>query len=593
MARFGFCGPSYSSQSLNVDAQRTVNWYPELVESQQGKGAIALYPTPGLILLYNLGTDPVRGLYTVNGRSFAVAGTFLFELLANGTSVNRGNVGTDGLPVSIVGGPGQILVSSAGLAYVLNLSTNAFTALNPNLFLGPVGTVEFTDAVYIAMLKGSNQWQYSAQNDATSWPGLNATGIQAFTDSTVGLIVDHREPWFFGPKKIVPYYNSGNLFTFDVVLGGILEQGCAAQFSPTRLDNSIFWIGGDERGNGIGWRAQGYNPVRITNHAIEFAWQGYPTIADAVCYGYQDQGHSFWVCMFPSAEKTWVYDVATNMWHERGFWNSSAALFTRQRAQYHTFNFNKHLVGDPTTGNIYQMGINFLTDFGNPIRRVRRSPHISKELQWMFFSDLIVDLEVGLGALNPSGIILQASDGGLWQLSINDDGTLKTIKVPNGAVTGILKLNDPTSSATWQVGVNTSGMLTTTSITLDATQPTAVPLTTNTQNFTWNLGVTLGGVLNTSGKTLAVANPQIIPQVMMRFSDDGAKTWSNERTVGAGALGQYRARVRFSRLGRSRGRTTEITVSDACPWRIADAYMLAESGYEPSERLTKEFGKRA
>src|SRR5437899_8354938 len=113
MARFGFVGQSYSSQSVSADAQRTMNFYPEIIESGAGKSSAVLYPTPGLISLYALGTDPIRGLYTVNSRTFCVQGQNLFELLANNTSVNRGNVGTDGLPVSMVGGPEQLLVSRA------------------------------------------------------------------------------------------------------------------------------------------------------------------------------------------------------------------------------------------------------------------------------------------------------------------------------------------------------------------------------------------------------------------------------------------------------------------------------------------------
>lgn len=593
MARFGFIGPSYASQSPNADAERTMNFYTEVIESQQGKSAMALYPTPGLILAYALGTDPIRGQYSVNGRTFAVAGTFLYELMANGSFNNRGNVGTDGMPISMVGGPNQLLVSSAGVAYVLNLQTNALVPLNPALFaFGPVGTVEYSDGFYIAMEKSSNFWQYSAALDATTWPGANASGIQSFTDNTIALIVDHREPWFFGPKKIVPYYNSGNTFTFDVVLGGILEQGCAAQFSPTRLDNSIFWIGGDERGNGIGWRAQGYNPVRVTNHAVEFAWQGYSTISDAVCYGYQDQGHSFWVCTFPSAQKTWVYDVATGQWHERGFWNAAAGIYTAHRAQYHTFNFGKHLVGDPTTGNIYQMSIRFLTDFGNPIRRQRRAPHISQEQEKTFHYKLQLDMEVGLGALNPSSVFLQASDGGLWQLSVNDDGTLKTMKTTSGIVSGTILLTDATLATTWKLGVDTLGRLTTTSVALDVTQPTFLSFTSNSQSSAWKLAVTAIGLLQTSNQGIVVSNPQLAPEVSMRFSDDGTKSWSNEEIVSAGLLGNYKTRVLWRRLGVSRDRVYEITVSDAAPWRFTECYLKASPGYTPSERLTKEFSKR-
>ena len=41
MARIAFCGGTYQSRSVNADAQRTQNWYPEIIESQQGRTADA------------------------------------------------------------------------------------------------------------------------------------------------------------------------------------------------------------------------------------------------------------------------------------------------------------------------------------------------------------------------------------------------------------------------------------------------------------------------------------------------------------------------------------------------------------------------
>jgi hypothetical protein len=63
------------------------------------------------------------------------------------------------------------------------------------------------------------------------------------------------------------------------------------------------------------------------------------------------------------------------------------------------------------------------------------------------------------------------------------------------------------------------------------------------------------------------------PQVTLRASNDGGKTWGNERSVSAGAQGDYRTRVRFRRLGISRDRVFEMSVTDPIPWRIVDAFM--------------------
>lgn len=70
------------------------------------------------------------------------------------------------------------------------------------------------------------------------------------------------------------------------------------------------------------------------------------------------------------------------------------------------------------------------------------------------------------------------------------------------------------------------------------------------------------------------------PQVMMRFSDDGGKTWSRERWASAGKLGEYDVRVRWDRLGQARQRVFEVIFSDPVPWRITDAYLTPEPQVE-------------
>jgi hypothetical protein len=63
------------------------------------------------------------------------------------------------------------------------------------------------------------------------------------------------------------------------------------------------------------------------------------------------------------------------------------------------------------------------------------------------------------------------------------------------------------------------------------------------------------------------------PVVMMRFSNDGGKTWSEEQWKSAGKRGQYNTRVRFTRLGTARRRVFEIVVSDETRWIMTNAWL--------------------
>lgn len=401
MPRVSFVGPTYQSQSPFADAERCVNFYPEIIESGQGISASALYPTPGLSnFVTNLANGPMRGMWSLLGRLFVVIGPNLYEIFANGTNANRGNLANDGQPVSMAGSNQQLAVASAGILYVLNLGTNALTTIN-NQGLPPISQVAFSDGFFLALQKNSNTFFVSVLLDATTWPGGQNIPVSVFTDNVQAILSDHREVWVFGVKYSVVYFDSGSLQIFDVIPGSILEVGCAAPFSPAKMDNTVYWLGADERGFGIVYRARGYTPERISNHSVEFFLQGYATISDAIGWTYQDQGHSFYVMEFPTAGVTWVFDAATGMWHERAFWNSAAAIYQVWRARYHQYIFGKHIVGDPASPNLYSMSVSTFQDFGNAIRRYRRAPPIATEGEWIFHHRLRLLLEVGMGPQPP------------------------------------------------------------------------------------------------------------------------------------------------------------------------------------------------
>lgn len=430
---------------------------------------------------------PIRGLLTITGRTFCVAGSGFFEIFANGTFTQLGTVSNDSLLVTMAASSIYVLIGSAGFAYTFNLQTNAFAQIPPATFAGTVSRVSYSDGFFIVTITDSRRVYASAVEDATTWPGLSTTLVSLFPNNIISSITDHRELWLFSNTSTVVYEDTGaSPFPFEPNPSAYIEQGCAAKFSPAKLDNTIFWLGADERGQGIVWRASGYTPSRVSTHAIELAFQSYSRIDDAIGYAFQDQGHSFYHLYFPTADKSWRYDTATNMWHQVGFWDPVIADYHAHHSQCHTFNFGRHLVGDWSSEIIYQMAINiYQDDFISAgaiaqfsIRRVRRAPHISKEQKRIRHKQLQVFLESGLGP-----------------------------------------------------------------------QP---PL--------------LDGLGSARG-----------PQGMLRWSDD-SHTWSNLQTRDAGQAGQFKKRLIWRRLGVTRDRFYEFSVSDAIPWRLIDAYLDAEEG---------------
>jgi hypothetical protein len=418
MARYpSFVGPSYRSQSKIADDERCVNWYPEKIEAPNGKADWVLYPTPGFELYATAGSGPIRGFYTLNGRTFVVSGSSLYEIASDGSVTLRGTGlnDLDGTPVTICGngdGGGQLFITSGSKGYIYNLTTNVLAFEIDGATQGG-----FIDGFFLALDPQTSTLKISELEDGSTWDPLQIAQRNAGADRWAGMIVSHKEIWLFGSQTTEVWYNAGaSPFPFQPNPSVFINHGILAPYSAAILDNAPIWLGQSTDGGGIVYRANGYTPQRVSTHALEYALSTYDTLLDAQAWTYQEQGHSFYVLTFPDAGVTWVYDVSTGAWHERGAWTGTE--FTTLPVFGHTYAYGLHLTGDSTTGAVYRMGVDLSSDGGGrTLRRLRRAPHLSKENTLIAFDKLQLDLEVGLGLATGQGedpqIMLRwSNDGG-------------------------------------------------------------------------------------------------------------------------------------------------------------------------------------
>ncbi|MDD5199251.1 MAG: Ig domain-containing protein [Terrimicrobiaceae bacterium] len=355
----GFSDQTYPSFSPNVEASRLINLYPEIVETGHGENPerLVLLGTPGRKVFARLAEGPIRAQHTETyqfpavDRTFAVSGAKFYEIFDDGTSIERGSVSSDGFPAYIASNGTQLVITSLQLGYLFDLATNDFsgpilddngdeiTPINvvslANRFVATFVSVDFRQRIF-----------YSDLDDGNSWPALNFFSADLMPDNVVALLADHEQLWAFGDQSVQPFAstteNPDN--PYAAIPGALIETGCAAPASPTKADNTIFWIGGDERGRAIAWRAAGYAGKRISTHAIEQLMRKMPAIYDCRGYAYVENGHTFVVFTFPLGRNTLVYDASNGKWHERGCW--AGTEFDADHAWSHAFAFGKHLVGD-------------------------------------------------------------------------------------------------------------------------------------------------------------------------------------------------------------------------------------------------------
>lgn len=412
---------SYTAQSLKANAQRCVNLYPE-ANSPDSTAPTTFYHTPGLKLWSTLpGTGSVRCLFRAsNSNLYAVQGATLYRYNA-GAWKELATLNSSSGPVSAADNSlYAVFVDGSANAPTVKLDDDTVSAMSGDGWYG-ADFVAYVDTYLVFNKPGTQTFYITGQLDL-SLDALDFASAESFPDNVVSLLVDHREIWLFGEKTTEVFGNSGAAdFPFERINGSIIQYGCAAPHSPAQFDNSVLWLGDGHEGAGIVWRAQGYNPVRISTHALENEFRSYETVADAQGYVYQQTGHTFYVLSFPTAGKTWVYDIATQMWHERAY-RTAEGILTRHRSNCHVYYGRDHLVGDYQNGNIYTLDIDTYTDNGAVIFRTKSFQHFVTDGKRQFFRSLELDMETGVGNAadpDPQVWLRWSDDGGhTWSATV-------------------------------------------------------------------------------------------------------------------------------------------------------------------------------
>ena len=412
-------GSSYVARSVNAADARMVNLFPEIVP-EAGKEPAFLQRAPGLRLLNTVGTGPIRGVWAFSSNdtdAFVVSGSQLSKINRSYTATLIGSVSGAG-PVSMADNGTQLFIACNGPSYIYNNATNAFGAITDPDFPGAV-TVGYLDGYFVFNAPNSQQMWVTQLLDGTSIDPLDFASAEGAPDGLVAVASNFREIWAFGTNSIEVWYDAGLTgFPLQRIQGAFNELGCAAPYSVAKMDNALFWLGRDRRGQGIVYRANGYSGQRISTHAVEWQIQQYDNLSDAVAYTYQQDGHSFYVLIFPSANTTWVYDASTQAWHERaGFVNGQ---FTRHRSNCQMSFGNDIVVGDFENGNLYAFDLDNYSDNGNIqkwLRSWRALPTGTNNLKRTAQHSLQLDAQTGayLPAVNTdvtTGTTILATEAG-------------------------------------------------------------------------------------------------------------------------------------------------------------------------------------
>ena len=640
---FGFVGPSYTAQSIYVDAQECINFYPEIDPLKQPgeRGVVALYPTPGLtpqIVFQN--SQEVRGLRTVSGgaQMIAVVGPYVYSLTSNftptmvgqlSTSTGRVGITDNGINVYIVDGVnrytwrisspssavftgsissttltvftvtngtlaiGQALfgvgitsetvITALGTGtggtgtYTVNLSQSVASERMNSTVVGAVitGSIATTTLTVTAVTSGTLYIGQTIQgagvtaNTMITALGTGTGGTGTYTISTSQTVAS--ETLYALNFAIMP--SSDGAFTgantVDIVDNyfvynrpGTQQWGASNALSPISIGTSfsskdgspdnlvalivdhreVYLLGEASSETWVDVGAAQFPFQRIpgtsTQHGIAATFS-VSRLGDSFAYlARNNRGQAEIVQMngyIPArisnhaVENTlvdqyiddaisWTYQLEGHEVYVISFptinitWAYDIAtgmwhkwLYTNNYGQYERHRGNccalfqgMVLIGDYSNGTIYKLDKQNYTDSGQYIRRLRRAPHLVADLQRQYFEELQIQFQPGVGTTGLSNV-----------LGLNYLGNTYVIF----------------SDATFTIG------------------PYA----------TYTIGMS---------NPITPQTPTTYPQAMLRWSNDGGSTWSNEHWVTIGQQGKYKNRAIWRRLGTARDRIFEVSITD-------------------------------
>lgn len=333
-------GGAYKDPNTVIGCQSCINLYPEVTQGSE-KTVSALLPTPAMRTLYGSG-DPAkcRAMTTLSdGNLYAVYGTKLYKLDSAGFN-QMPDVDIDGdNPVIVAENSRYACFISDSTVYTLDMLNNKWEQYGAAL-LYPADDVVTLAQRFIFNRRDTGQIFWT-DTLSTNIDALSFATAEANPDNVTALKSHNKQLWIFGEESTEIWYSTGDKdLPFAPMQGTSINAGCLQTKTIQEFGGSLAWLSNTANGKAQVVITEGYQVQRISNHALEKELSSYD-LTDASAYVYQENGHSFYAINIPKAQKTWVFDGATGLWHERAIFKDGS--FKRHPAEYHAMYKGEHI----------------------------------------------------------------------------------------------------------------------------------------------------------------------------------------------------------------------------------------------------------
>lgn len=226
-----------ASEHADFDSSYPINLEPVIVESGISNGYLRLYP--GTL---PLGTGPgtIRGAINWDGVLYVVMGSKLASVTPAGAFTILGDVGNNGLPVSLDYSFDYLSIGSNGNLFYWDQANGLRQVTDPDL-----GVV--IDHIFVDGYNMTTDGEFivvTELNDPMAVDPLKYGSSESDPDPVVALKLIRNEVYAFNRNSIDVFQNvGGNGFPFQVIPSAMIPRGSVSRSATCLIGESAAFVG--------------------------------------------------------------------------------------------------------------------------------------------------------------------------------------------------------------------------------------------------------------------------------------------------------------------------------------------------------------
>lgn len=376
---YDFIG-SYNNQRISeIDAERTVNLFEYLDE--KGKKPKSLISTSGILnsgITFSGATGGSRATFVFQNNTYQVFGSKVYLINSSLVSSLLGTIGTTTGYVGVDANTFQVIFVDGLNGWIWDTVALTFTMITDTNFPTNPIDVTYLDGFFVVAAGNTNTFVLSQLNSGANYTPLQQGALTSHPGTIVACRTLHRNLFLFSQNYTEIWENNGtgSNLPFRRNNSLLIEVGTPALGSIAVGFDKMFFLSQDRDGLGSVMMVSGTQAMPISNRALDFALSQYAStsgvgVADARGVPIKENGIIFYRLNFTNANHTYVFNLSMSepgdpRWHEEEVLNGD-----RHPAQTHAYFNGINYYGDYIKPILYKVDSSFVTNNGEPIRRMR------------------------------------------------------------------------------------------------------------------------------------------------------------------------------------------------------------------------------